>query len=466
MFLGLDLGTTNVKALVVDETGTVLARGSVAVGIRHAGEGGVEQDIEEIWSAALAAMAEAGRACDLGGVRAVGVSAQGGALQVLDAGYRPLGPVVSWLDARGAPFDGQITQRLGADWFAAHTGHARSGIAVGTMLRLRAQRPDALRPQNRIGFVGDVIVERLCGRPAHDATSLSIALLYNPNLRAADPDLLAELGLGESQLPDLLSAHEPAGGLRAEVAWRTGLAAGIPVSPAVHDQYAAALGAGAVRPGDVMFGAGTAWVLLAAVVPAPGCTRPVVPSAFACTHVVDGLYGQMLSMVNGGSAYAWARQLMGLEYADDAELDAMVAGAPAGSEGVRFLPHLASGGGRLGGLGLDHGRSHVLRAVVEGLAMELARHLRRLSAARLAMCGAAAGSATTPQIVSDATGLPVDCVTEQAVSALGAAVLARALADDTRDLAVLSAAMAPSVRTVTPGPEAALYRAMIDAEDA
>ncbi len=465
MFLGLDLGTTNVKAVVVDAGGAVLARGSAPVGIYHVGEGGVEQDVEEIWSAALAAIEEAARPCDLGGVWAVGVSAQGGALQIVDGRYRPVGPVVSWLDDRGKPFNREIGERLGPDWFAAHTGHGGSGMGVGMVLRLRHERPALLDAPNRIAFVGDIIVERLCGRPAHDATSLSIALLYNPNLRAADPDLLAELGVTEQQLPDLLPAHEPAGYLRADAAKRTGLKVGIPVSPAVHDQYAAALGSGAVRVGDVMFGAGTAWVLLAATAPGPGCTLPVIPSAFACTHVVDGLYGQMLSMVNGGSAYGWALRLMGLERAGADELDAMVAGIPAGCEGVRCRPLLAAKGGRLEGLRLAHGPAHVLRAVVEGLALELARTLRVLSADRLVMCGGAAESATTPQIVADATGLPVDCITEGAVSAHGAAVMARALAEGSRDLAALSAEMAPSVRSLEPGPDAAVYQDMLAEED-
>ncbi len=465
MFLGLDLGTTNVKAVVVDGRGKVLAHGSAPVGIYHVGDGGVEQDIEEIWSAALSAIKEAGRACDLSGVRAVGVSAQGGALQIVDGRYRPVGPVVSWLDDRGKPFNAEIGKRLGPDWFAAHTGHGSSGIGVGMILRLRREQPKTLAAPNRIGFVGDVIVERLCGRPAHDATSLSIALLYNPNLRTADPDLLAELAITEARLPDRLPAHEAAAHLRADAAKRTGLKVGIPVSPAVHDQYAAALGSGAVRVGDVMFGAGTAWVLLAATAPGPGCTLPVIPSAFACTHVADGLYGQMLSMVNGGSAYAWARRLMGLERASAGELDAMVAGIPAGCEGVRCRPLLASEGGRLEGLRLAHGPAHVLRAVVEGLALELARTLRVLSADRLVMCGGAAESATTPQIVADATGLPVDCVTEGAVSAHGAAVIARALAEETRDLAALSAEMAPPVRSLEPGPDAPIYQAMLAEED-
>jgi len=475
MFLGLDLGTTNVKAVVTDAEGAVRARGAAPVPLHHVGERGVEQDIDEIWAAVLAALAEAGGSCDLAGVRAVGVSAQGGALQLFDADLCPIGRVISWLDRRSASQNEELNRRLGPHWFARHIGHGRGGAAIGRILALRGLDAASDRKAVKIGFVGDAIVLRLCGRRAHDATSLSIALLYNPSLRRADPELLTHLGISEGQLPDLLAPYVAAGRLREDVARETGLTAGIPVSPAIHDQYAAALGSGAVRMGDVMFGAGTAWVLLATSGPGPDCTLPVIPGAFACTHVVDGLYGQMLSMVNGGSAFGWACRLTGLDDAPSEELDGMMESVPPGSDGLRCWPQLASPGaglpgdmrGRLAGLRLSHGPAHLLRAVLEGLSLELARYLRFLTAAgiavdRLVMCGGAAASRVTPQTVADATGLPVSCVTESAVSAHGAAVVARALAEGSGDLAALSTRMAPPVRLVEPGAAAPVYRRLLD----
>ena len=108
MFLGLDLGTTNVKAVVASPEGQVLARGSAPVRLDHLGSGAVEQDIEEIFQARLAAMELVSAAADTSAVKAIGVSAQGGALQLLDGQDRPVGRVVSWLDARGKPEDERI----------------------------------------------------------------------------------------------------------------------------------------------------------------------------------------------------------------------------------------------------------------------------------------------------------------------------------------------------------------------
>jgi len=479
MFLGLDLGTTNVKAVVADAHGRVVARGAAPVELIHGPDGAVEQDIEAIASAAVSAIAAAGAGADLSAVQAVGVSAQGGALQVLDGDDKPVGRVVSWLDGRGRRFDEQIARDMGADNLAARTGHPRGTMALGQLLRLREQSPALLAAPNRIGLVGDVMVGRLCGRRAHDATSLSCAVLLNPSLGRADPDMLARVGLAEDQLPDLLGPREAAGGLSEAVAQATsraascGLPVGVPVSPAVHDQYAAALGVRATAPGDVMFGAGTAWSLTAV---ADRLVQPLPDAGFVCTHLAEGRFGQIVSMGNGGSSVAWALALIGLKDADGETIDDLLASVPPGADGLRFWPFLAPTGGaglapgtagRLDGLRLAHGPGHLLRGVVEGLALELARYLRLLAEAgmpaeRLIMCGGAAGSRVTPQIVADAASVPVTCSAEADTSALGAAMLAAGLLAPDTPLAEIAAAMAPPDRPVAPGPEAKRYRDMLD----
>jgi len=278
-------------------------------------------------------------------------------------------------------------------------------------------------------------------------------------------------GLSEDRLPPLLSARESAGGLRAETAAATGLPAGIPVSAAVHDQYAAALGAGVLEPGEVMLGTGTAWVLLAVT---ERLMPPATESTMVCRHVAEGRYGQMLSMVNGGSAFKWAAQLTGVDGKPADEIERLMASTPPGCDGLRFEPLMAAGGsglpadrrGRLIGLTLAHGAGHVMRAAVEGLACELTRHLRLLTSAglpvrRLAMCGGATASRVTPQVVADVTGLPVSCRAESAMSAFGAAVLARGLVES-RPLAQVRADMsAGSGFETEPGADASLYAAIL-----
>ena len=474
MILGLDLGTTNVKAILVDRRGKVAAEGSAPVERYYVGSEGVEQDIEEIWRATIEAVSGAVAAGGCEKVEAVGVSTQGGAMQMLDAQDRPVGRVISWLDGRGRAYndriEAELTNKHGADFFAKHVGYGKPAISIGQIARLQNESPEVIGPASRIGYVGDVIVGRLCGRRAHDATSLSIALLLNPSEGKADAAMLDYLGIDERQLPDLLPVGTAAGGLTADTAEATGLPRGIPVSVAIHDQYAASLGAGSVGPGDVSLGTGTAWVLVANN---DGLPQAVSENTFVCPHPVEGLFGQMQSLGNGGSAVEWALGLMGSPQSapSAAELDDWLKSVPAGSEGLAFWPLLSPGagrsafeqaGGRLTGIRLSHGPRHVLRAVVEGLACELARHLQDMAHSgikivRLAMSGAAAASSVTPAIVADVVGCPVACLEEPSISAFGAGVAARALVEPGADLAELARDLAPASRVLQPGENASLY---------
>lgn len=469
LLLGLDLGTTNVKALVTDRAGRPLAHGACPVRLFHVGNGGVEQDIDEIERAALTAFREAVRSEDAAGIEAIGISSQGGAMQMLDAQGQPLGRVVSWLDQRGRPFDDALTTELGGEWFRHRIGHGRSGMAIGQVLRLRQEQPVWFQATHHLGFVGDVLVSRLCGRAAHDGTSCGLTLLHNPGLRDYDPEVLQQLRLERSQLPDLLSPRQAAGGLRPEVAREIGLRAGIPVSAAIHDQYASALGTAAVQAGTVMVGTGTAWVLLAVGDQLPA---PVIDDAFVCGHVIEGLFGQILSLVNGGSALAWALELMGLAAKGSGEVETLLASAPAGSAGLAFWPFLvpadASGlapgtKGQLSGLQLSHRPAHVVRAVVEGLVFELNRHLSFLRKAglppqRLVMSGGATASPVTAQILADVTGLPLRCVSDSEASLLGAAIIARGLLEPGMSLGDLVSEMVRQPQVVEPGADAPFYR--------
>jgi len=269
-------------------------------------------------------------------------------------------------------------------------------------------------------------------------------------------------------LPELLSARETAGGLLATVSAATGLPAGIPVSAAVHDQYAAALGSGAVQKGTVMIGTGTAWVLLAIH---DRLSAPVVDEAFVCHHVVDGVWGQILSLVNGGSAFAWALRLTGMDRHGSDEIESLLASAAPGCDGLRCWPYFAAGNvaglpaatpGCLVGLSLRHGPAEFMRSVVEGLGCELNRYLGLLRLAdwpvdRMVLCGGAADSLTTSQILADIAGVPLTRVSYRDTSLLGAAILARGLVEPELPLADLADQMRQASCDICPSVNASLY---------
>lgn len=470
MYLGLDLGTTHAKAVVVDRRRRVVGSGSMVVDRLQTPDCGVEQDIEQIWDATCAAIRQAVQGIDAP-VESVGVSSQGGALQLLDAEHCPLGRVVSWLDSRGEPFDVALTREWGVRFLITHLGHGVSAMTLGQIVRMQSQMPTLFERARHLAFVGDLIVHRLCGRRAHDPTSLAIAMLFNPWLQRADPEVLVRLAIDHLHLPDLLPITTPAGMLHAKAAQATGLRQGVPVSPAMHDQYAVSLGAGAVNEGDVTFGAGTAWVLLAN---GGRLVDPIVPEAFVCAHPVPGLFGQMLSLRNGGSAIQWMLDLLGRGRASIDAVDQWLSETPPGSDGLCFRPLLSPGTevggsarGSIAGLTLTHGPSHLIRATVEGLACELALRLdwfkaAGLPVARLLMCGSAAASRQTPQIIADVTQCPVACVDAFDVSALGAATVAAALVEEDSSLAPLARATAGIGKTFEPQPDCRVYSALLD----
>jgi xylulokinase len=185
----------------------------------------------------------------------------------------------------------------------------------------------------------------------------------------------------------------------------------------------------------------------------------------------------MVSLVNGGSALTWVLQLLGLDRQSTPEIDQLLQSVPPGSQGVRCWPFLtlssgsgaASGAkGCLAGLQLSHGRAHVVRAVIEGLAFELSRHLECLKAAgiplqRLLLSGGATASRVTPQLLADATGLPLACSTAMEGSLLGAAIVGRGLVETSRSLADLAGDMVPPGREIAPGKNAATYRVQYQA---
>ncbi|NLE38411.1 MAG: FGGY-family carbohydrate kinase [Pirellulaceae bacterium] len=461
MFLGLDLGTSNVKALAVDATGQIVAQGSAPVERFETPDGGIEQDIEQIWDATRRAIRQTVAEMDAKSIEAIGISSQGGALQLLDANDRPLGRVISWMDRRGKPYDQGIEETWGTSYLVDHIGSNLSTTTLGQIMRLRQDAPEVLGAAKAIGYVGDLIVGRFCGRRAHDATSLSLAMLYNPRLRGVDHELLARLGIDDKRQPDLLAANEPAGRLTDQAASQTGLKAGIPISPAVHDQYAAALGTGAVAEGDVLIGTGTAWVILAVT---NRLTPPVAERTFVCTHPVDGLFGQLFSMGGVGAVIQWAVGLIGEDMPDAATLDQWIASVPAGADGLRFeLPATAGraaaivspSGGTFVGRNDGHGPKHLLRAVFECLALELAKRLDWFARAdlpmkRVLLSGPAASGGAIGQIVANALNRPVTCLREPATGAMGATTIAHSLVDRRTNLAVLASQWAIDGDVVMP----------------
>lgn len=406
-YLGLDIGTTNIKVLLTDSTGKVLSEGSAEVLRYDTPDGGVEQDIHQIWQATCDAIRQAIKGIDSKEIHAIGVSSQGGALQPLDENEKPVGRVISWLDKRGREYDKELTAELGSEFFCKNIGHAKSAIVPGQIMRLQTECPERFSKIKHFAFVGDVVVGMLTGCRGHDATSLSICCLLDPATQKPNVELLKKLGINESQLPQMFHADQVVGGITKPAADITGLQHGTPVGPAIHDQYAASIGAGAIHTGDICLATGTAWVLLAI---SDKLSLPVIDEAFTCPHPYNGLFAQMVSLGTGGS-----------------EIQRVMKQAGHADVNLKLIDNLLDKA--ITQPGIDKVADNIYKTV-ENLSQLLARQFGLMKKAgitpkRIILTGPAAGSRFTPNIIEKVIGLKVECFNNPSTSAYGAAVLAK-----------------------------------------
>jgi sugar (pentulose or hexulose) kinase len=184
---------------------------------------------------------------------------------------------------------------------------------------------------------------------------------------------------------------------------------------------------------------------------------------------VPGHFGHLASLNTGGVAFAWARRTLRLDHESASDIESRLASVDAGSAGVRCRPPRASGVGEASGawmhLNLGHGPNHLLRATVESLALAVAKHLdacraKGVTPRRLVGAGPALDSATTAQIIADATDLPLLRLRLSELSAAGAAMLACRAIQPGRNLQRIARELSPPSQTIAPGPAAAIYREM------
>ncbi len=463
MLLGLDLGTSSVKALLMEENGRAAGEGSAPYPVMAPRPGWAESSPEDWWTAVLEATAAAvgRRGAE---VTALGLSGQMHGVVLADEQGLPLRPAILWADARSGGelaayrgLDGDLRRRL--------ANPPAVGMAGPSLLWLRDNEPEeyasarwALQPK-------DWLRMRLTGDVAAEPSDASATLLYD--LVADDWSYAAaeELDLRAGLLAPLMPSAGIAGTLQAEAAGDLGLREGLPVAAGAADTAAAMLGTGLLRPGPVQLTVGTG----GQVVTPKGSPDPD-PSGR--THLyrggIPGLWYSMAAIQNAGLALEWVRKVLGVSWEEVYE-DAF--DVPPDAGGVAFLPYLSGertprfdpgARGAWTGLGLDHARGHLLRAALEGVAFALREGLEALedlgiSAPELRLAGGGAGgSAGEPwrQLLADVLDRPLWLLPDEissVASARGAALLA-GLASGVYPAAEDTPSLMPETeRSISPG---------------
>jgi xylulokinase len=456
--LGIDLGTSSVKALLLDDDATVVSQATRSYRVRSPHAGWAESDPSE-WLEAVTGAAEA--AVQRREVTAVGLSGQMHGVVLARTHGTPVRPAVLWADGRAAR-EVDAFRALPAEVIDPLGNPLAPGMAGPLLLWFARRDPDALAEARWALQPKDWLRLVFTGEAAAEPTDASATLLWDIEGDGWHEELIERLGVAPELLPPLV-ATDAAIPLTRQGADLLAVSAGARVAAGAADTAAAMLGAGLVEDG-VGLNLGTGGQLVAPT------ARPLVHPG-RLTHVyravTSGWYS-MAAVQNVGLALDWAIRVLGASWD---EIDAALASTRPGADGALFLPYLS--GERTPvldpdlraswtGIGLEHGREHLLRAVTEGVAFSIRAALEALEglgveAAEPRVTGGGSVAGEWRQLLADVLGRPLAGVDAPAASARGAALLAGVAAGLWSSGREAASAHAPAVAGVTGPREADAY---------
>lgn len=459
--VGLDVGTSSLKGIVLGADGRVLAQAARDYPVATPRPGWAEQDPELWWEAAQAVLSE----LDAPSADAIGLSGQMHGLVALDAAGRPLRPAILWNDARTGAQCVEIERRIGVERLVALTGNrALAGFTAPKLLWMAEHEPDLYARIASIMLPKDYVRLRLTGEHASDVADLSGTLLLDVAARDWSAELLDALSVPREWLPRVLESQEVSGvafatGSVPGGSARRGRSGGVPVAAGAGDQAAGAVGVGALAPEDPLsLVLGTSGVVFGG----EGAYRfDAGGRVHAFCHALPGTWHTMGVVLSAGGALAWLQQALG-----DASIETLLQEAAAvapGSDGVLFAPYLAGERtphpdpdvrGGFVGLSLQHGRGQLVRAVLEGVAFALRESLLLVDPQRTrTVARVSGGGARSPlwlEIVAAVLDLPLEVCAVTEAAAQGAALLGGVAAGIFPDVHTAARATVRVERTVTP----------------
>jgi xylulokinase len=455
VLVGIDVGTTAVKGIAIDEEGSVLAHAEVGYPLSTPRPGWSEQDPEDWWRATESALAQL--ADTAGTPEGIGLSGQMHGLVALDSADRVLRPAILWNDQRTAAECRQIEQTLGLERLIELTGNrALPGFTAPKLLWMREHEPDLWSRLGHVLLPKDYVRLRLCGERATDVADASGTLLLDVAQRSWSAAMLDALELDPAILPAVLESPASSGAARIGPG-------GVPVAAGAGDQAAGAVGVGVARPGALSIVLGTSGVVFAAC---DEFLADPLGRVHAFCHARPGGWHVMGVMLSAAGSLEWARRALAPEVGFEALLAGAEAWAP-GAEGLTFLPYLAGertphadpdATGAFVGLSLRHDRGALIAAVLEGVAYGLRDSLDLIRALGIEtplgrVSGGGARSDLWLRIVASVLELPLERLAVEEGAAFGAAILGGVAAGVWSDI---EEAIATTVRprdTVEPVPE-------------
>ena len=432
-FLGLDLGTSGLKALLVDGAERVIGSRTVPLTVERPRPGWSEQDPETWWRAALAAVdaLAAEHPAAVAAVAGIGLSGQMHGLVLLDRADRVLRPCILWNDTR-ASAECRLLEEAFPDLRRVCGNRAMPGFTAPKLLWVRAHESETFAATARVLLPKAWLRLKLTGEAVEEMSDASGTLWLDVGARAWSPGVLAATGLGLDAMPRLVEGTAPAGRLRPDLVRRWGMSRPPLFAGGAGDNAAGAVGLGAIRPGDAFVSLGTSGVVFAVT----DRVRPFPERAVhAFCHALPGLWHQMGVTLSAAASLAWWAGIAGR---GEAELIAEAETVRSG--GVTFLPYLSGERtphddgalrGAFTGLAAGTDRGAMTHAVLEGVAYSLRDCLDAIEAsgttvAEADVIGGGSRSRLWVEILAAALDRPLHRVAEgEHGAAFGAARLGR-----------------------------------------
>lgn len=445
--IGIDIGTSGTKTLLIDETGHVVAGAGAEYPLHTPRPNWAEQNPSDWWNATVdtirSVLAKSGVAAS--DIKGIGLSGQMHGSVFLDDAHQVIRPALLWCDQRTAAQCKWIAEAVGVEDLVAETCNpVLTGFTAPKIIWLRDEEPANFERLRKVLLPKDYIRFMLTGEFATEVSDASGTALLNVRERRWSSVVLDRIGLPNDMLPSVFESQEISGRITPEVAALTGLAEGTPVVGGGGDQAAGAVGNGIVEQGIVSSTTGTSGVVFAHL--DEPFMDPELRTHTFC-HAVPGKWHVMGVMLSAGGSLRWLRDALcsderavaaltgrdPYEYMTDA-----AAQAPVGSEGLIFLPYLTgertpypnpNAKGVFFGLHLRHDKRHLARAVLEGVAFGLRDSFEIIEAmgVRIEQVRASGGGARSPlwrQIQADVTGRPHCTINVDEGPAYGVALLA------------------------------------------
>lgn len=481
LLLGLDIGTTSIKAVVYRSDGIAVASASLPTPTHVPRPRWAYYRPNELWETVVAVIRRA--LADIEDPRqivsiAVASVAESGVL--LDAAGEATTDSITWYDTRTTPQAEWLAERIGPDVLFARTGLSLQPIfSLNKLLWHREHEPEAWARSQRWLLLADFVAYRLCGEGATDLSLASRTLMLNLQEKRWDEFILAESEIDLGLLAPVVPGGTLLGTVTAAAAEATGLPMSATVSSGGHDHVCGALAAGVTRPGQMLNSLGTAEAIFLPLDEPLTDPRIGQQGYSQGAHVAGGGYYVFAGQYTSGASIDWLRRLLGAGGDPVAyeELIARAAAVPPGSLGVLFLPHLRLANppyddphsrGALIGLTTDVGSDAVARAIFEGLAFETLGTYEPLDAypqvvppQSVVAIGGGTRNGLLMEIKAAVANLRHEIIDAEEATALGAALLGGLGAGVFTSVEEMRAAMRYGHHVVEPNPgDVGTYRAI------